>query len=68
MSRITVLDVLTAVNDANQVASALTGLAQTALAAGQSDVSAEDVAKARASLDSNIAKLDEMIAEARAGS
>lgn len=66
MSTITVLEVLTAVNDANQVAAALTTLAQTALAAGKSDVSADDVAAAKAKLDGNLAKLDAMIAEAQA--
>lgn len=65
--KITLLEAVQTINDINQAAVAVTALVQTAMAAGESGVDAEDVAKARDSLNGNIAKLDAMIAAARAG-
>lgn len=64
--KITLLEAVQTINDINQAAVAVGALVQTAIAAGETGVDAEDVAKASASLNGNIAKLDAMIAAARA--
>lgn len=56
------LAVITAVNDALTLASALTPLVQQAMAAGQTEISDEEVAAARARLGDKIDALDALIA------
>jgi hypothetical protein len=58
------LSVVSAINDASMLISALTPLVQQAMAAGQTEVSAEAVAEARARLTMNIASLDALISQA----
>jgi hypothetical protein len=65
MSKVSLLDVVSTINDASVLISTLTPLVQQAMAAGQTEVSAEAVAEARARLTMNIASLDAMISEAR---
>jgi hypothetical protein len=65
MSKVSLLDVVSTINDASVLISTLTPLVQQAMAAGDDSVSAEAVAEARARLTMNIASLDAMISEAR---
>ena len=67
MSKVSLLDVVSTINDASMLISALTPLVQQAMAAGQTEVSAEAVADARARLAANIASLDALIDAAQAG-
>jgi hypothetical protein len=59
------LAIVSAINDASMLVSALTPLVQQAVAAGQTEVSDEDLAAARARLGSSIDMLDAAIAAAR---
>lgn len=63
---LTILAAVQAINDATMLASALGPLVQQALAKGQTEISDEDVAAARAMLSGNIDSLDALIAASKA--
>lgn len=60
-----VLAAVSAINDATALITALSPLIQQALAQGQTEISDEDVAAARAALVVNIDSLDALIAKAK---
>ncbi len=59
---VSLLAVVSAINDASMLVTALTPLVQQAVATGQTEISDEDVAAARAKLGSSIDMLDAAIA------
>ena len=67
MSKVSLLDVVSTINDANALIGALTPLVQQAVAAGETEVSVEAVAEARARLTMNIASLDALISQGQSG-
>jgi hypothetical protein len=64
MSKVSLLDVVSTINDAGMLISALTPLVHEAMSVGDTEVSAEAVAHARARLVMNIESLDAMISRA----
>jgi hypothetical protein len=62
------LAIVSALNDATMLMQAFTPLYQQAIANGQTEVSDEDVAAARAGLGKSIDLLDAAIADAKQGS
>lgn len=62
---VTVLQAVSAINDASALITALTPLVQQAMNAGQDTISDEDVEKAKANLVNNIKSLDDLIAKAK---
>lgn len=66
MSALSLLAVVTAVNDAAMLVSALTPLVQRAVAAGETEVSAEALSAASAALGMDIDALDAAIVRAQA--
>lgn len=67
MSKVSLLDVVSTINDASMLINALAPLVREAVAAGQTEVSVEAVADARARLVMNIESLDALIAAGRSG-
>jgi hypothetical protein len=62
---ISLLAAVTAINDASMVITALSPLVRQAMANGDTEISDEQVAAARAKLDGSIDALDAAIAKAR---
>lgn len=62
---LTTLAAVSAINDAMTIVTALSPLVQRAMANGQTEISDEDVAAARASLTAGIDALDAAIEKAR---
>lgn len=62
---LTTLAAVSAINDAMTIVTALSPLVQRAMAAGETEISDEDVAAARANLTAGIEALDAAIAKAR---
>lgn len=62
---LSVLQAVTAINDASALITALTPLVQQAVNSGKTVISDEDVEKAKQNLQVNIASLDDLIAKAK---
>lgn len=62
---LTVLQAVTAINDATALITVLTPLVQQAVNSQQTEITDEDVEKAKAALTSNIQSLDALIEKAK---
>ncbi len=66
-NKVSLLDVVSTINDASMLINTLAPLVREAMADGKTEIDAEAVAEARARLTMNIASLDAMIDEAKRG-